>query len=33
LAHFGTDEIVDDEGQFRISAKWVLWYKGEGIRV
>jgi hypothetical protein len=32
LAHFGTYEIVDDEGQFRISAKWVLWYKGEDIR-
>ena len=32
LAHFGTYKTVEDKGQFRISAKWVLWYKGEDVR-
>ena len=32
LISFKTYETVPDEGQFRISCRWVLWYKGELIR-
>ena len=32
LKDFQSNSIVDDEGQYRISSTWVLWYKGEEVR-
>ncbi len=32
LKEFGTYEEVQDTGQFRITTRWVLWMKGEGVR-
>ena len=32
LSEFDSYEIVSDEGQYRISCRWVLWYKGEEVR-
>ena len=32
LEHFGSYEEVEDEGQFKISTRWVLWLKEDEIR-
>ena len=32
LKEFETYDVVPDEGQYRISCRWVLWYKGEEVR-
>ena len=32
LEEFKSYSVVDDEGQYRISCTWVLWYKGEDVR-
>ena len=32
LLDFDSYEIVNDEGQYRISCRWILWYKGEEVR-
>ena len=33
LESFGTYEEVEDKGQFHISMTWVMWNKGEDVRV
>ena len=32
LKEFETYDVVPDEGQYRISCRWVLWYKGDEVR-
>ena len=32
LVDFDSYETVNDEGQYRISCRWILWYKGEEVR-
>ena len=32
LKEFETYDVVPDEGQHRISCRWVLWYKGDEVR-
>ena len=32
LTEFDSYETVKDEGQYRISCRWILWYKGEEVR-
>ena len=32
LKEFETYDVVPDEGQYRISCRWVLWYKSEEVR-
>ena len=32
LADFDSYDLINDEGQYRISCRWVLWYKGEEVR-
>ena len=32
LEEFDSYETVNDEGQYRISCRWILWYKGEEVR-
>ena len=32
LQEFDTYEVVEDEGQHRISCRWVLWYKSDEVR-
>ena len=32
MASFKIYKVVDDEGQYRISSRWILWVKGEEVR-
>ena len=32
LEGFNSYEVVNDEGQYRISCTWIHWYKGEEVR-